>query len=293
MPNIPIFLSADNNYAPFVTTTIASICDNTKSFCDFYILDGGISEENQEKICSLKKQFDNFSIEFIKIDLEKEFCSIDYKNECSYVSLSTYNRFLIPKLKPNLDKILYLDVDIIALGDIADLYKESLENYIVGAVEDYEAEFRNRDFILPSHNYFNAGVLLIDCEKWRAHDITKKLFEIELKYRNQLKFADQDVLNKLFENNYKILEKRYNRIFPKKNDNIILRHYAGELKPYFFPNNFVTQFFPHIREFWFYAQKTMFYSEIQNLIKPMAYLNSEVRKKQVLSMFKKVKYAKN
>ena len=37
--NIPIFLSSDNNYAPFVATTIASICDNTKSFCDFYVLD--------------------------------------------------------------------------------------------------------------------------------------------------------------------------------------------------------------------------------------------------------------
>ena len=39
MYRIPIFLSSDNNYAPFVATTIASVCDNTKSFCDFYILD--------------------------------------------------------------------------------------------------------------------------------------------------------------------------------------------------------------------------------------------------------------
>lgn len=54
MYRIPIFLSSDNNYAPFVATTIASICDNTKSFCDFYILDGGIEEENKEKFVSLK-----------------------------------------------------------------------------------------------------------------------------------------------------------------------------------------------------------------------------------------------
>ena len=49
--SIPIFLSSDNNYAPFVATTIASICDNTESYCDFYILDGGIDEENKKKIC--------------------------------------------------------------------------------------------------------------------------------------------------------------------------------------------------------------------------------------------------
>ena len=47
---IPIFLASDNNYAPFVATTIASICDNTKSFCDVYVLDGGITKENQSKI---------------------------------------------------------------------------------------------------------------------------------------------------------------------------------------------------------------------------------------------------
>ena len=67
MSNIHIFLSSDNNYAPFVATTIASICDNTKSFCDFYILDSGIEEEeeeeeNKEKICQLKTKFNNFSI---------------------------------------------------------------------------------------------------------------------------------------------------------------------------------------------------------------------------------------
>ena len=50
MSNIPIFLASDNNYAPFVATTIASICDNTKSFCNFYILDGGISKKIRIKL---------------------------------------------------------------------------------------------------------------------------------------------------------------------------------------------------------------------------------------------------
>lgn len=71
--NIPVFLSSDNNYAPFVATTIASICDNTKSFCEFYVLDGGIKEENKAKICELKNKFNNFSIEFIEIDVKKSF----------------------------------------------------------------------------------------------------------------------------------------------------------------------------------------------------------------------------
>lgn len=53
MSYIPIFLSSDNNYAPYIAIAIASICDNTKSFCNFYILDGGISKENKSYINSL------------------------------------------------------------------------------------------------------------------------------------------------------------------------------------------------------------------------------------------------
>ena len=100
--NIPIFLSSDNNYAPFVATTIASICDNTKSFCDFYILDGGIEEENKEKICQLKTLFNNFSIEFINIKNSiKNFSTSD-----RYPSNTMYARFLIPLLKPDINRAL-------------------------------------------------------------------------------------------------------------------------------------------------------------------------------------------
>ena len=92
MRNIPIFLSSDNNYAPFVATTIASICDNTKAFCDFYILDGGISRKNKENIKKLKMRFKNFSIEFLSINQEVEFKNIEYKNFSKYISISTYNQ---------------------------------------------------------------------------------------------------------------------------------------------------------------------------------------------------------
>src|SRR5574344_895359 len=188
--NIPIFLSSDNNYAPFVTTTIASICDNTSSFCDFYILDGGISKENQNRILSLKEQYANFSIEFIKIDANNDFKNLEYKNNCSHVSISTYNRFLIPKIKPNLKKVLYLDVDIIALGDISKLFDINLEEFDLGAIpEPYSTLPLNKQ-----HTYFNAGVLLINNENWIKNNVVEKLFETEELYRQNLRWADQDVL---------------------------------------------------------------------------------------------------
>ena len=103
MIHIPVFLSADNNYAPLIATTVASICDNTKSFVDFYVLDGGISEENKQKIATLKNQFKNFEIEYIAVDISKYISLKDYKNICIHVTASTYNSLLIPSLKKNLE----------------------------------------------------------------------------------------------------------------------------------------------------------------------------------------------
>lgn len=269
MKSIPIFLSSDNNYAPFVATTIASICDNTKSFCNFYILDGGIEEKNKEKICKLKEQFNNFSIEFIKIDLEKEFSSIHYENCCKHVSLSTYNRFLIPKLKPELKRILYLDVDIIVLGDISELYNQNLEGCMLGAVPEQISEkeivvYKKILKLSKNHNYFNAGILLIDLEQWISKDIMSKLFEIEIKRREDLLHADQDVLNICFNDKYKVLDFKYNyetnnnRELEQNRPDIVIRHFNTGIKPWDILPTIKTNLINNIDDFYYYLSKTLF-----------------------------------
>lgn len=297
MPNIPIFLSSDDNYAPFVATTIASICDNTKSFCEFYILDGGISQENQAKICELKKRFNNFEIEFIKIDLEREFKDIEYKNSSKYISISTYNRFLIPKLKPNIDKCIYLDVDIIVFGDIQKMFDEELSNYVIAAVpETYGANPLNETIlkISKTHKYFNPGSLIIDCNLWRKNNIASKLWEIEKKYRKVLKFADMDILNICFQNNYKELEAKYcflnqNYFFSDVSRDIFIRHYNGQIKPWHI--NFENDVIKDVDIFWNYAKITAFYKELVDKASKID-KNELLRQLRLYKMFNKAQAKK-
>ena len=266
MKQIPIFLSSDNNYAPFVATTIASICDNTEIYCDFYILDGGINAENKIKIQSLTERYKNFSIEYINIDVEKYFKGFIAN---SYITLPTYYRFIIPHLKPNLEKILYLDVDIIAKNDILELFNIDLGDKVIGAVKDlgdsyYIAKLKNIVEINPSHPYFNAGVLLIDCEKWRSQNITEKLFDIEKKYRGKLLCNDQDVLNKVFENNYKMLPEKFNAL--AATCETVIRHYYSKPKPWEIKQNIKNSdlLLPDAGLFWHYAEITPFYNELNS-----------------------------
>ena len=270
--NIPIFLSSDNNYAPFVATTIASICDNTKSFCEFYILDGGITQENQDKICELKKQFDNFSIEFLKINVEETFKKINYQIAQKYITLSTYNRFLIPTLYPDLKKVIYIDIDTIILEDIKFLYFQDLNEYCLGAVHDIKSDdlpfqqYKKSIGLTQNHKYFQAGVLLIDIGNWKKNNVSQKLMDVAVKNSSKYRLQDQDALNVLFENNYKILDNRYNYCVANGVNNpegeVVIRHFNSQIKPWHINPNTKTDMMPHLKEFWDYAKKTAFYDEL-------------------------------
>ena len=275
MSNIPIFLSCDNNYSPFVAATIASICDNTKSNIDFNILDGGIDDINKQKILQLRKSFNNFSIEFIKVDLEKEFQNFKM---VTYISKAMYSRFLIPYVKPDIKKAIYLDIDLIVLKDISSFYNIDLEGYALGAIYDESHKDYNKDDpIVPSdkYYYFNSGVLLLDCEIWRKNNIIKDLFYLEKIYRKINLHPDEAILNKFFDRNYKMIPRKYNFIdyyyqkAPLPKDDIVIRHYATEFKPWKFDNTLknddILKFIDtrDIDIFWNYAKMTEFVSDIK------------------------------
>lgn len=267
---VPIFLASNNNYAPFVSTTIISIVKNTTAFINFYILDGGINNKNKEKIKKIKNQFKNFSIEFIDM---KNFELERFPNIAHY-STSAFSRYFIPEIKPHLKKILYLDVDIIVKGDIYELFNQNLENYPLGAIlEDFYPQ--NSIYlkkIYPKYNggtnYFNSGVLVVELDYFKKNNITNILVNKTNELKDVLNCPDQDVLNIIFENNFKILDYKFNfmpfhqKHFMKneKVENPIIIHYTAE-KPW---KNSETE---GGDDFWEIAKLSPFYAELEKNIK--------------------------
>lgn len=208
---IDVFFASGNDFAPHLATAITSILKNSlnSETYRFYILDGGISQENKEKLnkCQKIKPFD---IEYIKVDLSL------FKN-CpqtpdSRIPKQTYYRYIIPWLKPNLEKCIYLDSDIVVEDSLKELWNINLEDNYVAAVEELydgaplDAKRLNVDTI------FNAGVILINIKKWIEDDISNLLFKntTDLKEREILKWQDQDVMNYTFKNKVKFISPRFN-----------------------------------------------------------------------------------
>jgi len=211
---ISVFYEGQDDLIEVLATSIASVCYNTKSFINFYILDCGICELNKKLLETLKHKFDNFTIEYIPMDLKK-FSQLKGYTEKNYVDC--YSRLLIPELKPELDKAIYLDVDIILMDDIKKLWDEDLKGYELGACADlgYQKFIQTRCVeqlgISKEQIYLNAGVLLLDIKQWKKNRVSDQLFKIAEKYKAEIVYVCEDILNLYYNHNkYKLLPLRYN-----------------------------------------------------------------------------------
>ena len=178
-------------------TELISITNRTQETINCYVLTMDLSRLKPEYICITDEQVDFLNKvvqtkkpenKVTKIDVtnlyEEEFMKC--KNESAYCTPYTSLRLLIDKI-PNIpDKILYLDIDMMAGDDIAKLYNTDVEEYEYAAVR----EKYGRWFIRP--DYINAGMLLFNMKVSRE----TKLFEKarDLIRTKKMLFADQDAI---------------------------------------------------------------------------------------------------
>ncbi len=245
MKNIDIILSSDNNYAQYLGVVLCSIFENKKQghSINVHVINGGISSENIKKLEILEERY-NFNISYINID--KNYFSDLFISD--HISQATYYRILIPSLLKNkINKVLYLDCDLIIQCDLLELFEINIDNYFVGAVEDDNSETKEVLGLSSSDSYFNAGVLLMNIEKWNNSNIAEETFEFVRNNPDKIKFWDQDALNYTLKNKWLIINKCFNlsaveakKISKDKSNTIInnsIIHFSGNLKPWNFAYN--------------------------------------------------------
>lgn len=177
---IPIFFTVDDKYIPFLAVAIQSLIENSteKNYYLIKILYTDITEENKKKISKYERE--NVNIEFV--DLNYYINKIkDKLYTRDYYSKTTYFRLFIPELYPQYDKAIYLDCDIVILSDIANLYNIDLENNLVAAAPDdviqtievFQEYAEKVVGVADYHNYFNAGILVMNLDELRKLVIGK------------------------------------------------------------------------------------------------------------------------
>lgn len=134
-----------------------------------------------------------------------------------HLSKEAYLRFLAAEVLPEtLDRVVYLDCDLVVLDDIFELYGADLNGMAIGAVEDARwADGATESRLVrlgarPSAPYVNSGVLVLDLDTWRRENLARDLFAFVAEHGSLLLRHDQDALNVVLQDRIQLLDKRWN-----------------------------------------------------------------------------------
>jgi len=202
---INVCISCDDNYSKYAGVTMASILANAQEYDDiaFYILDGGIKDEHKEQILELKS-IKNCAINFIKID-ENLFNVYKNVKTHTYISIATYYRLKLASMLSDVEKILYLDCDVIVNTSLAPMFEiEMGKNVILGAND------LNKKMVKKNPNYINAGVALMDLNKIREEKIEEKFEEYTKENAASITCGDQEIINEVLKERIKIIAPEWN-----------------------------------------------------------------------------------
>lgn len=264
--NVPIFFAIDDGYTPILAVALQSLIDNASKEYNYLIkiLHTNVQEEHKNQI--KKFESENVNIEFVDLSYYIEKVK-DKLYARDYYTNTTYFRLFLPELYPQYDKVLYLDSDIIVVGDISELYNTDMGTNLVAAAPDDIVQYNKlfQDYaelvvgVANYKNYFNAGVLLMNLDQLRKFNFQEKfLYLLE-----KVKFSvaqDQDYLNRLCKGRVTLISHDWD-VMPYVNnetkpEDIRLIHYNFAYKPWHFEDVTYNEYF------WKYAKKTEFYNEI-------------------------------
>jgi lipopolysaccharide biosynthesis glycosyltransferase len=171
---------------------------------------------------------------------------------------TTYQKLTIGEwLPPSVHKVIWLDCDLLVLDDLARLWHEPVTGNVVLAVQDERvplvsswfgiAAYRDEG-LAPDTKYFNAGVIVIDLQRWRAERVAARAAAYLERVGARVFFWDQEALNAALAGSWRALEKRWNTnptiaklIASRANGEQVaaapsIVHFTGNLKPWTYAN---------------------------------------------------------
>ena len=210
----------NNKYCDVIKPVIYSILEHNSGNHCFYFIYADVSDYNQQKIISYTESLGCLAV-FRKFDKDIRCLPINGNNW----SVEVYFRLFACYLLHDVDKVLYLDGDIICTGGLTELYQM---NDILCAVENDDQSACCRLNLPKGQRYYNAGVLMMNLQKMRdlySEDaILTDLFEL----KDRLLFQDQDFINVKYGGVIRSVSKVYNYMISVAEVN---QNYSKESSP--------------------------------------------------------------
>jgi len=264
LKEIPIFFATDDNYLPYLDVAIRSLIANASKEYKYTIniLNTGLQAHNIDIV--KQSETDDVTINFR--DITNDITAIKDKLKGLYhFSVEMYYRLFIENIFPQYDKVIYLDCDIVVLGDISKLYNIDLEgNWLAGVtchiVKEHEvfSKYVKASTGIDPINYINSGILLMNMKKLREVNLAEQFMYVLSTYNVDVIDPDQAYINFLCRGHIKYLPNGWNKeaIDTPLQGDLNIVHYALYKKPWQYDDVINQEYF------WQYAKLSPFYDEI-------------------------------
>ena len=247
---IHIACCSNEKLAPMFGVVVTSVGINvTSDDVMMYLLHNGLKDSTVKRLQKIADRY-NVRLKFLEIDLEiLKDCPTNDK--IHYGNIMMYARLLLSSILPNLDKVIYLDCDLVVCKDLQSLWETDVNDMAVAMAPDLWYQDKGTLSRLGiNNNYLNSGVIVMNLDYWRKHDVQNRLLSYIIDKGNELIYNDQDALNVILQDERRQLPVKYNvtpHYFLKNPDNYpkemheeirdarinpIIFHFLGKIKPW-------------------------------------------------------------
>lgn len=209
-----IVYASDDKFAEILGVSLVSLYENNTDMeqIHVYVLDSGISKVNKERLISICQKYSRKSIQFILARNISKILSMNVNTDRG--SLSQYARLFVSRdLPETLDRILYLDCDIIINDSLYELWNLDLKGKTIAALKDaFSKQYRKNIELQPNDIMFNSGVMLIDMKRWKENQIERKLLSFIKRHNGVIQQGDQGALNAVLSKDTYCFHPKFNSV---------------------------------------------------------------------------------
>lgn len=245
-----LLVSMDKNYLPRLRTMLFSLFLNHPGLsCQVYFLHSSVP---QESIDLLRKDMSKLGFGLTELHMDdKAFQNAPVTDR--YPREMYYRLLAVHLLFPELERVLYLDPDILIINSLDSLWNLNMQGHMFAAAShnagDELVTGINQIRLDTNSEYFNSGVLLMDLHRCRRDIRAEDIFSFVEKHKDTMILPDQDVLNALYGDaiyplddllwNYDARKYRYNLVRSSGVatgtwviDHTSVLHFCGSAKPW-------------------------------------------------------------
>lgn len=238
-----ILISVNENYLDKAKTMLFSLTLHCREKITVYLMNKELTNEHITAFRNFLNKKCN--AELVCVDVTK--IPFDDMPVVDHFSIEMYYRILAQDVLPrNVDRVLWLDADIVILKDITEFYYQDFGGNCMVVTPDvrhsepFIQNLKEKIGLPKEHKYFNSGVLLLNLDLIRKTYSTKEIFEVCEQLKDRLTYPDQDILNWLYKDkvkycdtffyNYQLYEGQ--DLNEEEMNKVAVLHYTGFEKPW-------------------------------------------------------------